>query len=81
MMPRIYIEILKMQNEVQELKNKIKGFEEMCLEIEKENQIRLKEAEEAQLKATQLQETIERFLSTPSRLLLFIRDKYVIFLL
>ncbi|XP_012567542.1 myosin-12 isoform X2 [Cicer arietinum] len=50
----------ELENEVQELKNKIKGFEEMCLEIEKENQIRLKEAEEAQLKATQLQETIER---------------------
>lgn len=62
MMPRNYIEILKMQSEVEELKNRIKDFEERYKEIEKENQERLKEAEEAQLKATQLQETIERLL-------------------
>ncbi|KAJ1377259.1 Dilute domain, partial [Sesbania bispinosa] len=47
-------------SEVEELKKRIKDFEERCSEIEKENQARLKEAEEAQLKAAQLQETIER---------------------
>ncbi|KAL2582061.1 hypothetical protein AAZV13_15G220400 [Glycine max] len=48
------------ETEVEELKKKIKEFEESYSEIENENQARLKEAEEAQLKATQLQETIER---------------------
>lgn len=54
-------EVSKIQSEVEELKKKIKDFEERCSEIEKQNQARLKEAEEAQLKATQLQETIERW--------------------
>ena len=62
MMPRNCIDVLKIQSEVEELKNKIKEFEERYMEIEKENQARLKEAEEAQIKATQLQETIERLL-------------------
>lgn len=62
MMTRNCIEILKIQSEVEELKNKIKEFEERYTEIERENQARLKEAEEAQIKATQLQETIERLL-------------------
>ncbi|GAU25530.1 hypothetical protein TSUD_280150, partial [Trifolium subterraneum] len=61
------VELLKNKNdelesEVEEPKNRIKDFEERYIEIEKDNQARLKEAEEAQLKATQLQETIERFL-------------------
>jgi len=62
MMPRNCIDVLKIQSEVEELKNKIKEFEERYMEIEKENQARLKEAEEAQIKAIQLQETIERLL-------------------
>lgn len=52
-----------MQSEVEELKKKIEEFEERYSEVEKENQARLKEAEEAQLKATQLQEAIERLSS------------------
>lgn len=54
---------MKTQTEVEELKRKIIEFEERCSEMENENKARLKEAEEAQLKATQLQETIERLLS------------------
>lgn len=43
-----------------ELKKEIEGFEENYSQVEKESKARHKEAEEAQLKATQLQETIER---------------------
>ncbi|XP_061353959.1 myosin-12 [Gastrolobium bilobum] len=50
----------KLESEVEELTKKIQKFEERYSEIENETQARLKEAEEAQLKATQLQETIER---------------------
>jgi len=57
------IEVLKIQTEVEELNKKIKEFEEKFSEIENENKSRVKEAEEAQLKATQLQETIERLTS------------------
>ncbi|XP_057451250.1 myosin-12 [Lotus japonicus] len=58
----------ELESEVEQLKSKIKEFEERCSEIEKENQARLKEAEEAHLKATQLQETIERLESSLSNL-------------
>ncbi|QHO33966.1 uncharacterized protein DS421_9g262890 [Arachis hypogaea] len=49
----------RIRHSLEELK-KIKEFEEKCSAIENENQARIEEAEEAQLKATQLQETIER---------------------
>lgn len=48
------------QGELGELKKKIEEFEEKYSEAEKESKTRLKEAEEAQLKAMLLQETIER---------------------
>lgn len=51
---------LNFQVEVGELKKKIEEFEEKFAEVENESKARLKEAEEAQLKAMQLQETIER---------------------
>lgn len=49
-----------MQGEVRELKKKIEEFEKNYSEAEKESKTRLREAEEAQLKAALLQETIER---------------------
>ncbi|KAK7243670.1 hypothetical protein RIF29_38478 [Crotalaria pallida] len=58
----------ELESEVEQLKRKIKEFEVRCAEIEKENQARLKEAEVAQLKAIQLQETIERLESSLSNL-------------
>ena len=48
------------QGELGELKKKFEEFEEKYSKAEKESKTRLKEAEEAQLKATLLQETIER---------------------
>ncbi|XP_022152731.1 myosin-12 [Momordica charantia] len=50
----------ELEVEVGELKKKIEEFEEKFAEVENESKARLKEAEEAQLKAMQLQETIER---------------------
>ncbi|GMY22238.1 myosin-12-like [Fagus crenata] len=50
----------ELEGELRELKKKIEEFEEKYSEAEKESKTRLKEAEEAQLKATLLQETIER---------------------
>ncbi|CAL0310840.1 unnamed protein product [Lupinus luteus] len=58
----------ELESEVQKLMKKIKEFEVRFSEIENENQARLKEAEEAQLKAIQLQETIERLESSLSNL-------------
>ncbi|XP_019445659.1 PREDICTED: myosin-12-like isoform X1 [Lupinus angustifolius] len=58
----------ELESEVEELMKKIKEFEVRFLEIENENQARLKESEEAQLKAIQLQETIERLESSLSNL-------------
>ena len=51
---------LKFQGVVGELKKKLEEFEEKFAEVEKESKATLKEAEEAQLKSMQLQETIER---------------------
>jgi myosin-5 len=50
----------ELEGELRELKKKIEEFEEKYSKAEKESKTRLKEAEEAQLKATLLQETIER---------------------
>ncbi|XP_062173899.1 myosin-12 isoform X2 [Alnus glutinosa] len=50
----------ELEGEVRELKTKIEEFEKKYSEAEKENKTRLKEAEEAQLKAALLQENIER---------------------
>ncbi|GLT55527.1 hypothetical protein SLA2020_286420 [Shorea laevis] len=50
----------ELEGEVRELKKKIEEFEKNYSEAEKESKTRLKEAEEAQLKAALLQETIER---------------------
>ncbi|XP_038720466.1 myosin-12 isoform X1 [Tripterygium wilfordii] len=50
----------ELEDEVRTLKNKIEEFEDKYSEVEKESKARLKEAEEAEVKATQLQETIER---------------------
>ncbi|KAI4333233.1 hypothetical protein L6164_018067 [Bauhinia variegata] len=58
----------ELEGELQELKKKIEEFEERYSEVQKENQARLKEAEEAQLKVMQLQETIERLESNLSSL-------------
>ncbi|XP_031263400.1 myosin-12 [Pistacia vera] len=59
------IELLENHNEeleaeLQELKNKIIEFEKRYYEVEKESKARLREAEEAELKTTLLQETMER---------------------
>ncbi|XP_050209434.1 myosin-12 [Mercurialis annua] len=59
------LELLKHQNgELQDIlretKKRMEEFEEKCSELEKESKSRLKEAEEAQLKTMQLQESIER---------------------
>ncbi|CAL0326337.1 unnamed protein product [Lupinus luteus] len=59
---------VELESEVEELMKKIKEFEVRFLEIENENQARLKEAEEAQVKAIKLQETIERLESSLSNL-------------
>ncbi|XP_030962700.1 myosin-12-like [Quercus lobata] len=50
----------QLEGELGELKKKFEEFEEKYSKAEKESKTRLKEAEEAQLKATLLQETIER---------------------
>ncbi|XP_059449461.1 myosin-12 isoform X2 [Corylus avellana] len=50
----------ELEGEVRDLKKKVENFEKKYSEAEKESKTRLKEAEEAQLKATLLQETIER---------------------
>lgn len=42
------------------MKKKIEEFEEKFSQVDKEREIRLKEADEARLKAMKLQETIER---------------------
>ncbi|KAJ7949058.1 Myosin [Quillaja saponaria] len=59
------MELLRNQNkqledEVGELKKKIEEFEEKYSQVAEDNKVRLKEAEEPQLKATQLQEVIQR---------------------
>ncbi|KAJ0039099.1 hypothetical protein Pint_24134 [Pistacia integerrima] len=59
------IELLENHNEeleaeLRELKNKIIEFEKRYYEVEKESKARLREAEEAELKTTLLQETMER---------------------
>lgn len=53
-----------MKGELRELKLKIEEFEKRYSEVENESMTRLKEAEEAQLKTTLLQETIERLPTT-----------------
>ncbi|KAE9590489.1 putative myosin ATPase [Lupinus albus] len=58
----------ELEIEVEELVKKIKEFQVRFSEIENENQARLKEGEEAHLKAIQLQETIERLESSLSNL-------------
>ncbi|KAE8038143.1 hypothetical protein FH972_010683 [Carpinus fangiana] len=50
----------ELEGEVRDLKEKVEKFEKKYSEAEKESKTSLKEAEEAQLKATLLQETIER---------------------
>lgn len=52
-----------MQDEITELRKRVDEFEKSLSEAEKESQARLKEAEESQLKALQLQENIERYLN------------------
>ncbi|XP_021662313.2 myosin-12 [Hevea brasiliensis] len=59
------IELLRNQNEeledkLREMKMKMEEFEDKCSKLENQSNTRLREAEEAQLKAMQLQETIER---------------------
>lgn len=49
-----------MQQEITELKKMIEDFEHTYSEVQKENQARLREAEESQIKILQLQETIGR---------------------
>lgn len=51
-----------MQEEIRELKKRVVEFEQSYSEAEKESKTRLQEAEEAQMKVSQLQETIERYL-------------------
>lgn len=50
-----------MQEVITELKKKVEEFEEAYSKVEQESHARLKEAEEAQMKASQLQESIERY--------------------
>ncbi|KAK9282815.1 hypothetical protein L1049_011037 [Liquidambar formosana] len=50
----------ELEGEIRELKNRVGEFEEQYSEVQKESKARLEEAEEALLKITQLQETIER---------------------
>lgn len=51
-----------MQGELNEMKKKFVEFEEKYSQVEKESKEQIKAIEEAQLKATQLQETIERYI-------------------
>ncbi|KAL8500655.1 hypothetical protein ACS0TY_020292 [Phlomoides rotata] len=53
---------------VTELKERVEVFEQNLLKVEKESHDRLKEAEEAQMRASQLQETIERLEANLSNL-------------
>lgn len=52
--------IVHMQEEIKELKKRVEDFEQKYDEVQNESKARLKEAEESQQKALQLQETIER---------------------
>lgn len=45
---------------ITELKERVEEFEQNFSKVEKESHARFKEAEEAQMRASQLQETIER---------------------
>ncbi|KAL2478562.1 Myosin-12 [Forsythia ovata] len=59
------VELLTNQNheleeEIRELKKRVEEFEQTYSKVEKESKTRLQEAEEAQMKVSQLQETIER---------------------
>lgn len=47
---------------ITELKERVEVFEQNFSKVEKESHARLKEVEEAQTRASQLQETIERYL-------------------
>lgn len=51
-----------LQEEITELKKKVEEFEQAYSKVELESNARFKEAEEAQMKAAQLQESIERYL-------------------
>ena len=49
-----------MQGEIRELKKRFDEFEQKYSEVENESKARLKEAEDSQLKVSELQEAIER---------------------
>lgn len=49
-----------MQEEIKDLKKLVDEFQQSYSNVEKESHARLKEATEAQTRALQLQETIER---------------------
>lgn len=51
-----------MQEEIKDLKKLVDEFQRNYSNVEKESHARLKEATEAQMRALQLQETIERYL-------------------
>ncbi|KAJ4835408.1 hypothetical protein Tsubulata_031610 [Turnera subulata] len=58
----------ELEDELHEMKRKMEEFEGKCNELEKESKVRMKEAEEAQLKTMQLQETVERLETSMSNL-------------
>lgn len=49
------------QEEIRELKKRVEDFEQSYDEVEKECQARRREAEETQLRVSDLQESIERY--------------------
>ncbi|KAG8391355.1 hypothetical protein BUALT_Bualt01G0179200 [Buddleja alternifolia] len=57
-----------LEEAISELKKRVEEFENTYSEVEKESHARLKEAEEAQMRASQLQETVERLESNLSNL-------------
>lgn len=50
-----------LQEVITELKKRVEEFEQTYSKVEKESHARLKEAEEAQIRVSQLQENIERY--------------------